>query len=960
METLEDRTALSSPSVSFPVPAGEGSASVGTVRIAVELSAPSDTSVTVHYAVTAATASAGKDYILPDGVVSFAPRQTSRDISLSVRNHNLVEPDKRIQVTLFNASNATLGENNVYTYTIHNNTAYTATGPYLNCSDDPPIEQQPDVRMDAQGVPLKHSGSAWVYDPITISQYGLQQYSDFVATGIQQRLTNALRVADWLVQKQDAGSGEWSVHSAPAQGLAMSLLTRAYARTTKQAYLDTAVRALLPFESGVAEGGVVADLFGNPFYEQSPSKPSYNLNGFLTALLGLYDLSQEAPDSEAGARWDAGLSGAIFALPFYNAETMSFSDLQHVFDRPHAPNQSWAEHRDHALLLEAINTISPNDVITFYAAQWGDYLPPNPTYPTPLSDLPTVSFVASAGEGSAATPQVTIALSLSAPSDKPVTVEYTAGGGDAIFGTHYDLADGRVTFAPRETSRSITLSITDTHRVEADLTVQVVLRNPSNAALGKNAVYIYTILNKNGYTPTGSYLNYGELSSFVEQDNKRLDSKGIPMVDYYMDGHWLYWPSIISEHGLQEYSYYVEGGGPAHLANAIAMADWLLQNQDPETGSWFYQFDFAGRVAPWGSAMAQGYSISLLTRVYKQTGNRAYLDAAVRALQPLEVDASQGGDVDSLFGHPMYQEYPGQPSGQKSEFTLNGFIFTLLGLYDLAQQAPESDAPTLYDTGRQTLLFALPMFDKGGVSCYDLYQIVDAPRWTSIDLYYNTLHVQLLQAVNSISPDPLLRYYCAAWRNYVPANPAPVIAGIDPLAPGQTTLTITGSNFLSTSGVLWNGHPLQTTYLSDTQLQAVVPADYLSHSGLATITVANPRPGGGQSMPQVITIPDLPAAPARAGGLGLPSTLRGGGGVVPNALTEMLDFCIFADSSSSCPVGESSTTRRSPSVRYQGSPCFPARPGNDMLNLAPLRTQEALSAGWMPGSSFYRGGTDPD
>jgi hypothetical protein len=57
------------------------------------------------------------------------------------------------------------------------------------------------------------------------------------------------------------------------------------------------------------------------------------------------------------------------------------------------------------------------------------------------------------------------------------------------------------------------------------------------------------------------------------------------------------------------------------------------------------------------------------------------------------------------------------------------------------------------------------------------------------------------------------------------------------------TLTVNGSNFTSASKVLFNGTPLATTFVSDSQLQATVPASDIAHEGTANITVFDPERG---------------------------------------------------------------------------------------------------------------------
>ena len=90
------------------------------------------------------------------------------------------------------------------------------------------------------------------------------------------------------------------------------------------------------------------------------------------------------------------------------------------------------------------------------------------------------------------------------------------------------------------------------------------------------------------------------------------------------------------------------------------------------------------------------------------------------------------------------------------------------------------------------------------------------------------------------------------------ANPAPALSSLSPASAaagsGTFTLTINGSGFIATSVVDWNGAPLPTTYASSTQLTAQVPATDVATAGTATITVANPTPGGGTSGAAVFTI----------------------------------------------------------------------------------------------------------
>ena len=108
----------------------------------------------------------------------------------------------------------------------------------------------------------------------------------------------------------------------------------------------------------------------------------------------------------------------------------------------------------------------------------------------------------------------------------------------------------------------------------------------------------------------------------------------------------------------------------------------------------------------------------------------------------------------------------------------------------------------------------------------------------------------------------------------------PTITSISPTSTiagsGQFTLTVNGTNFVSTSPastVNWNGSPLTTTFVSSTQLTAIVPAANVATVGTASVTVVNPAPGGGTSNSVTFTInpppPVITSATTASGTVGV-------------------------------------------------------------------------------------------
>ena len=100
-------------------------------------------------------------------------------------------------------------------------------------------------------------------------------------------------------------------------------------------------------------------------------------------------------------------------------------------------------------------------------------------------------------------------------------------------------------------------------------------------------------------------------------------------------------------------------------------------------------------------------------------------------------------------------------------------------------------------------------------------------------------------------------------------NPVPTTTS---LSPGSTsaggssfTLTVSGTNFIASSTVNWNGASRSTTFVSSSSLTATISAADIASVGTASVTVVNPSPGGGTSNAQTFTIAS-PPSPIGVGG----------------------------------------------------------------------------------------------
>jgi hypothetical protein len=110
------------PTVEFAAAASSGNEGVTPVNLEVVLSPVSGQTVTVSYAVTGGSASAGGvDYRMVLGILTFEPGETTKTVTVTIAEDALVESAETVEITLSRPSNATLGATAVHTLTITDN-----------------------------------------------------------------------------------------------------------------------------------------------------------------------------------------------------------------------------------------------------------------------------------------------------------------------------------------------------------------------------------------------------------------------------------------------------------------------------------------------------------------------------------------------------------------------------------------------------------------------------------------------------------------------------------------------------------------------------------------------------------------------------------------------------------------------------------------------------------------------
>ena len=200
------------------------------------------------------------------------------------------------------------------------------------------------------------------------------------------------------------------------------------------------------------------------------------------------------------------------------------------------------------------------------------------------------------------------------------------------------------------------------------------------------------------------------------------------------------------------------------LTRAQAQADRLIGRRLEVGAAWWfpYGFDFTHTVhsgvtyeAPWYSGMAQGEALSLFVQLAELDGvsdeDRArYLSAAAGAFASLQTDEygyPWAVNVDGA-GYLWIQEYPGAEPGS-GDYTYNGMIYSLFGVWDYYQATGSQAAADLYDAVATTVARYFPLL-RNPKWCSFYCQMHRIPAYT-----YHQHHIELFSqlAWQTGSPD---------------------------------------------------------------------------------------------------------------------------------------------------------------------------------------------------------------
>ncbi len=257
------------------------------------------------------------------------------------------------------------------------------------------------------------------------------------------------------------------------------------------------------------------------------------------------------------------------------------------------------------------------------------------------------------------------------------------------------------------------------------------------------------------------FLNFESKLNYPE----KIDENGIPLWRNFNEPYF-YHPIVICQYalGIFEHLFQKSFTDTNLKKKFLLQADWLKNNfHHISCGKiWYIYYDIPmyGIKRPWYSALAQGEAVSVLVRAFKLTNDKSYLDLAEDAITPFFIEVKNGGLLNYFNSIPIYEEYP---SPIRTVGVLNGFMFSLFGLYDLYICSKSENAKRLFDLGIESLIKLLPYYDTG---YWARYFIFDYPKSYVASFTYLSIMYEQLKALYFITEEKIFLEYYIKWKNY--------------------------------------------------------------------------------------------------------------------------------------------------------------------------------------------------
>ncbi|MBX9748047.1 MAG: cellulase family glycosylhydrolase [Roseococcus sp.] len=391
----------------------EGHSGTNQMLFTVALSRAAASAVSVTYATQAGTATGGSDFTAKSGTLSFAAGEMSKTIAVTVRGDTMAEADEGFSLLLGTATGATIADG-------------TGLGTILN--------------------------------------------DDVLPT---------LSIADAQVIEGDAGTKQmlFTVTLSRAAGSAVSVAYATEAGTATAGSDFTATSGTLSFAAGETSKTIAVNILGDATVEanegfslllSSPSGATLLDGSALGTITNDDTAPAPAPASgdTASFRVTQGWNGGFLAEMTVLNDAIPLEGWTLSFDAPFQINKVWnAELVSHVGQTYVIRNaawnadLGPIGSTSFGMDVTGSGTPQNISVnggaPVPGLTIADASLT----EGDAGSAMMNFTIRLTTASATPVTVGYATADGSALAGQDYLASAGSLTFAPGETSKTLSVAV---------------------------------------------------------------------------------------------------------------------------------------------------------------------------------------------------------------------------------------------------------------------------------------------------------------------------------------------------------------------------------------------------------------------------------------------------------------------------------------------------------------------
>ena len=246
---------------------------------------------------------------------------------------------------------------------------------------------------------------------------------------------------------------------------------------------------------------------------------------------------------------------------------------------------------------------------------------------------------------------------------------------------------------------------------------------------------------------------YNDLTGKVN-DQTLLDEQGIP-INIIANNKKVHFPISIFQYGLGLYDLYLREENEKYKEHFFEICKWIIANQRKD-GSWDC-FGPIGYSKYSISSMGQGEAISVLARAYKCSGEEQWKQAAKKAIAFMIMEVAQGGTLLIEGNDYYFEEYVSERSDKRS--VLNGWIFSLFGIYDYMKLEKNETIKDIYEKSIETLKNHLLDYDIGYWSLYDKSGRIASPA-------YHDLHISLLITLSDLTGEEYFKQIADKWQSY--------------------------------------------------------------------------------------------------------------------------------------------------------------------------------------------------